>query len=90
MPEGAPDSGTRERRIMGNLNTCHVWAADGPAVTAILDGQLPEAPEFARTRMEELGLADIGSSEPDPALFGYVLDRLLQNRPIGSPASKAS
>ena len=39
-------------------------------------------------QMEELGLADINSHEPDPALFGYVLDRLLQNRPIGSAPSQ--
>jgi 4-hydroxy-3-polyprenylbenzoate decarboxylase len=29
-------------------------------------------------RWAELGLADVGSSEPDPALFGYTLEHLLQ------------
>mgnify|MGYP001813989585 CR=1 FL=1 len=57
--EGADAAGAGETTAEGwkmNVNTCHVWAADGPAVTAILDGELPEAPEFARTRMVELGL----------------------------------
>ena len=41
-------------------------------------------------RLEELGLDDLTTREPDPSLFGYALDALLQNRPIKSPASKAS
>ena len=41
-------------------------------------------------RLEELGLADLATKEPDPSLFGYALDALLQNRPIGSPSSKPS
>jgi 4-hydroxy-3-polyprenylbenzoate decarboxylase len=47
-----------------------------------------ELEQRVSARMEELGLADIDSHEPDPALFGYVLDRLLQNRPIGSAPSQ--
>jgi len=47
-----------------------------------------ELEQRVSARMEELGLADINSHEPDPALFGYVLDRLLQNRPIGSAPSQ--
>ena len=39
-------------------------------------------------RMAELGLDDLDGREPDPTLFGYVLDQLLQIRPIGSSASK--
>ena len=29
-------------------------------------------------RWAELGLADVGQSEPDPALFGYALEQVLQ------------
>ena len=30
------------------------------------------------SRWQELGLADLGSSDPDPALFGYVMEDLLK------------
>ena len=33
--------------------------------------------------MAELGLADIGDEEPDPSLFGYALDRLIQGLKSG-------
>ncbi len=39
-----------------NVNTCHVWAEDGPAVRAIMNGETPEPPAFATERMVELGL----------------------------------
>ena len=29
-------------------------------------------------RWEELGLADVGQQEPDPALFGYVIEQVLE------------
>ena len=29
-------------------------------------------------RWQELGLADVGQSDPDPALFGYALEQVLQ------------
>jgi 4-hydroxy-3-polyprenylbenzoate decarboxylase len=29
-------------------------------------------------RWEELGLGDVGQQEPDPALFGYVLEQVLE------------
>jgi 4-hydroxy-3-polyprenylbenzoate decarboxylase len=32
-------------------------------------------------RLEELGLADLDHAEPDPALFGYVLDKLISIQP---------
>ena len=32
-------------------------------------------------RLEELGLSDISNQEPNPELFGYVLDQLISNRP---------
>jgi 4-hydroxy-3-polyprenylbenzoate decarboxylase len=32
-------------------------------------------------RLEELGLSDLDHAEPDPALFGYVLDKLISIQP---------
>ncbi|CAI8445526.1 MAG: 3-octaprenyl-4-hydroxybenzoate carboxy-lyase [Cyanobium sp. ARS6] len=32
-------------------------------------------------RLEELGLTDISNREPNPELFGYLLDQLIANRP---------
>ena len=32
-------------------------------------------------RLEELGLSDISNQEPNPELFGYLLDQLISNRP---------
>ena len=34
-------------------------------------------------RWDELGLSDLGDQEPDPSLFGYALDRLIQGLKIG-------
>ena len=33
-------------------------------------------------RLEELGLSDISNQEPNPELFGYLLDQLISNRPV--------
>ena len=32
-------------------------------------------------RLEELGLSDLDHAEPDPVLFGYVLDKLISIQP---------
>jgi 4-hydroxy-3-polyprenylbenzoate decarboxylase len=32
-------------------------------------------------RLDELGLTDISQREPNPELFGYLLDQLIANRP---------
>ena len=32
-------------------------------------------------RLDELGLTDISNQEPNPELFGYLLDQLIANRP---------
>jgi 4-hydroxy-3-polyprenylbenzoate decarboxylase len=37
-----------------------------------------ELEERINARWAELGLADVGSSEPDPALFGYTLEHVLE------------
>ena len=34
-------------------------------------------------RWAELGLEDLGSDDPDPSLFGYALDRLIQGLKTG-------
>ncbi len=31
-------------------------------------------------RWDELGLSDLGNNEPDPTLFGYVIDQLIQQK----------
>lgn len=33
-------------------------------------------------RMEELGLSDVNNTEPNPELFGYLLDQLIANQPV--------
>jgi 4-hydroxy-3-polyprenylbenzoate decarboxylase len=40
------------------------------------------------SRWAELGLADIGKDEPDPALFGYTLEHVLE-RLAGQVTAKA-
>lgn len=59
MQDPSDTAAAEERPADGwkmNVNTCHVWAEDGPAVRSILAGELPEPPEFARERMVDLGL----------------------------------
>ena len=33
-------------------------------------------------RWQELGREDLGSEEPDPSLFGYILDELVRARRV--------
>jgi hypothetical protein len=49
---------SEDRRAMmaRNINTCHVWAEDGPQMTAVLAGKPPEAPLQIVRRFRELGL----------------------------------
>jgi 4-hydroxy-3-polyprenylbenzoate decarboxylase len=35
-------------------------------------------------RWAELGLADLGGSDPDPALFGYSFERVLERLAAGA------
>ena len=54
-----PAQMTPEQRRMSwqmNLNTCHVWAEDGPQVTNLEAGGDFEPPIWAAERMVELGL----------------------------------
>ena len=50
---------TEEERRAGmlrNLNTCHVWAADGPAMTLLSTGDAVPAPLWAERRLAERGV----------------------------------
>lgn len=43
-------------RFAFNLNTCHVWAEDGPRMTEIARGEHPPPPLWAIERLEKLGM----------------------------------
>jgi hypothetical protein len=45
----------RQRMLRMNLNTCHVWAEDGPNMTAIRAGESLEPPLQIVRRFRELG-----------------------------------
>ncbi len=38
-----------------NLNTCHIWAEDGPQVAGVLAGKEMEVPLWAQERIQSLG-----------------------------------
>lgn len=44
------------QRFVFNLNTCHVWAEDGPVIERLKNGEEMEPPLWAVDRAEELGL----------------------------------
>ena len=47
-----------ERRMRGNLNTCHIWAEDGEHVAALREGEPTEVMLPVRKRLRELGRDD--------------------------------
>jgi 4-hydroxy-3-polyprenylbenzoate decarboxylase len=53
----------------------HPWG-EPLARPAELDARLDQ-------RWAELGLADVGQQDPDPALFGYALEQVLQRLATG-------
>ena len=55
LPEGAPDSESRARRILGNINTCHVWDEDGEHVAEIRSGRPYQPPMQVTERLVKLG-----------------------------------
>ena len=57
--EIASDPKERERRLRMNTNTCHVWAEDGPQLTAVELGRSPLRPEWEIERLHSLGI-DVG------------------------------
>ena len=46
----------RERGLMMNLNTCHIWAEDGDQVRSILAGEPMEVPVWIVKRFNQLGI----------------------------------
>jgi hypothetical protein len=49
-------SEARQRGLMMNLNTCHIWAEDGEQVAAIRNNEPMEVPVWIVKRFEKLGL----------------------------------
>ncbi len=52
---GPMDDEGRKRAMAFNLNTCHMWAEDGPNVALIRSGGEMEPPVWAVERLEALG-----------------------------------
>ena len=56
---GDPDDpAERERRLRMNMNTCHVWAEDGPNIAFIKRGERPPSPDWEASRLAALGARD--------------------------------
>ena len=51
---GSPEA--RQRGLMMNMNTCHIWAEDGEQVRSILNNEPMEIPVWIVKRFEKLGL----------------------------------
>lgn len=47
---------SRERALMMNLNTCHIWAEDGEQVQALRNNEPMEIPVWIEKRFAKLGL----------------------------------
>jgi hypothetical protein len=54
--ESTPEE--RQQRMRGNINTCHVWAEDGPMIAAALDGRPMDMMIQVRKRFEQLGIPE--------------------------------
>lgn len=46
----------RQRRLAMNVNTCHVWAEDGPHMKAVMSGDNSGRPEWLTERLVKLGV----------------------------------
>jgi hypothetical protein len=55
-PTRKPTPAENRERMSFNLNTCHVWAEDGPMFATLDAGEDLEPPLWAVDRMEALGL----------------------------------
>ena len=62
MKTGAPSTPTgfdpteaRQRAMLMNLNTCHIWAEDGEMIASIRSGGEMEVPVWVVRRYEQLG-----------------------------------
>ena len=51
---GSPEA--RQRGLMMNLNTCHIWAEDGEQVASIRNNEPMEVPVWIQKRFAKLGL----------------------------------
>ena len=51
-----PTAAEMRERVKFNLNTCHVWAEDGPMFKGLDRGELLPPPLWAQARLEALGL----------------------------------
>lgn len=59
VPLGAKTQEERERRVMANANTCHVWDEQGEHVAALRRGESSGYPPLSvRDRLRELGHDD--------------------------------
>ena len=70
-----------ERLGLGGRLAIDATAKIGPEKRHAWGEQLSRSAELedrVDARWAELGLADLGDAEPDPALFGYTLERLLE------------
>ena len=52
--EGDAEQTARRARL--NTNTCHVWAEDGPQITAVELGRSPQRPRWETERLRALGV----------------------------------
>jgi len=50
----------RAEKFAANVDTCHIWADDGPHVAALRAGETPGPPLPVRERLVELGRTDRG------------------------------
>ncbi len=55
MPAGATSAEARRKRLVGNINTCHVWDEDGEHLAAIEAGADSPPPMQVTERLVQLG-----------------------------------
>jgi hypothetical protein len=56
---------SRQRALMMNMNTCHIWAEDGEQVRAVMNNEPMEVPVWIVKRFEKLGLDPAGWRNSD-------------------------
>lgn len=49
------EDGDREKSLLGNLNTCHIWAEEGDLVADVRAGKAHDVPVWIERRFAELG-----------------------------------
>ena len=53
-----PSDDLKERAMAFTIDSCHVWAEDGPWVSAVRAGEATEAPVWIQNRLAKLGRLD--------------------------------